>query len=321
MTELCIVTSSDEDVELAQALASCGIVSEAQLVMLMAADEPYLERKVAAFVSPHRRSLILPYCLRIISSRVRESSMTNIVRLSEAHTASKVSTGTAVMDAMLCGGLCSGHITEFVGPAGVGKTQLVLQMLVCAAVKQLPVFLFASESFPAQRLNQLAHEKAAASSVAAADVLSMIYIRKVSSVDQLCHALADESFMQALREGSPLIALDSVAALVGSESDAAVSGLKAATDIGMALRRVLSQAPSVACLVTNQVRASFAGHAALPALGLGWAQVIHSRIDLRRSGSCRIATVVASPHIPPGQCHYQIEGSGVAAHSAKTCPA
>jgi RecA/RadA recombinase len=306
-------TASDEDEALGNALqtALAPAHTNADLVFSLVADRPYLERKMAALLKPCLRPLIGAYLLRAVG-QCTSSTASAARRLLSVSAVPKATSGTDGLDALLCGGAARGQITEIVGAAGVGKTQLVLQMLVCSAASQHPAFLFATEPFPAQRLSQLAQERARRSSpsVTASEILSRIFVIKIATVEQLRKAISNPFFVDAVDSGPSLVALDSIAALGERETDGRISE---AIGAALALHNLLAARPGVACVITNQVRASFTQVRDLPALGLSWAQLVHTRMQVqrRRDSGQRQVSLVSSPHLPPGQCLFEIESCGI----------
>lgn len=233
-------------------------------------------------------------------------------------TTQKCTLGCPILDHLLDGGVPCSSITELVAESGCGKTQLCLQLLLCA---QLPAsrggldaasfYIHSEFPFPLRRLRQLSLSFPSSNGD---DPLDHIFVHAVESPDELL-ALLDR--VESLLSGASsltikLIVIDSIAALFRSEFDNKPSDLKRRSSLffGIAGKlKSIAKRFSLAIVVTNQVVdlidsdganglqvGNFgylysSGRRVCPALGLSWANCINSRLFLSRCNEAgRIAT-------------------------------
>ncbi|OAY59110.1 DNA repair protein XRCC3 homolog [Manihot esculenta] len=190
----------------------------------------------------------------------------------------KCTLGCPILDRCLNGGIPCNSITEIFAESGSGKTQLCLQLSLCA---QLPVSLgglsasalyFHTEfSFPFRRLHQLSHCFQSLYSQAVIDEANCssnynnynpcdnIYVQSVHSADQLLDIMPKiESFLVNSKTHFPvrLIVIDSVAALFRSEFDNTSSDLRRRSLLFFKISgklKELAKRFNLAVVVTNQV--------------------------------------------------------------------
>ncbi|KAJ9162826.1 hypothetical protein P3X46_022569 [Hevea brasiliensis] len=190
----------------------------------------------------------------------------------------KCTLGCPILDRCLSGGVPCNSITEIVAESGSGKTQLCLQLSLCA---QLPVSLgglsasalyFHTEfSFPFRRLNQLSHcfqslypqvfisDAVNSSKNGNCNPCDNIYVQSVHSADQLLDMMPKiESFLANSKTHFPvrLIVIDSVAALFRSEFGNTTSDLWRRSSLFFKISgklKVLAKRYNLAVVVTNQV--------------------------------------------------------------------
>lgn len=145
-------------------------------------------------------------------------------RASEAH---HLATGLPALDAALRGGAPCGGITELVGPAGAGKTQLCSQLCVQA---QLPVLLGGmglcavvyvdtEQRFSAARLVELATARWPARFADAAAITALTRSVVVYSPTSTTELVARLDALEAtiIERGAKLVIIDSIAALLRAE--------------------------------------------------------------------------------------------------------
>ena len=186
----------------------------------------------------------------------------------------KLSTGCAVLDGPLGGGLDSHGITELAGEAGVGKTQLALQLVLQS---QLPpslgglgggaVLLHADSPSAASslaRLRELAGAFAAKHARLGATqekLLENVFVLQIESVEHLWTTLGARVEELLMNKRVRLLVLDSVAGLFRTRDDTrdgerpeAAAAARAQELFQHAARlKLLSDRYDLAVLVLNQV--------------------------------------------------------------------
>jgi len=220
----------------------------------------------------------------------------------------KLGLGCPVLDACLGGGLLPRHITEVAGEAGSGKTQICLQL---ALQVQLPVehgglgggaiYIGTEGNFPQRRLDQL-HEafssKHAAHLPRGHDLRDNIYIKSVSSIDQLFRSMIQQVPPLVQQRNVRLVIIDSIAALLRYEYGTGASQLIERSKVIFSQANQLKQIADqlqVAVVVVNQVSdriddsrtnmTDIVQHKkrVVPALGLVWSNCINTRILLSKT--------------------------------------
>jgi len=212
-----------------------------------------------------------------------------------------IPTGLPALDAILRGGLPRGLLTELVGPAGVGKTQLCLGA-VAAALAADPaacaVYLDAEGAFSAARLAGVLAAKGACAGLgdggtAAVEAALTERVAVVAPSGPADAAARLRALAAARPSGLALLVLDSVPALVstsaGDDVAAAPTDLiarAAAVSEVAAAAKALAGAVGCAVLAVNQVTAPRSrggggggtGDAVVAALGPGWAHAASTRL-------------------------------------------
>ncbi|KAK1275429.1 hypothetical protein QJS04_geneDACA003998 [Acorus gramineus] len=218
----------------------------------------------------------------------------------------KCTVGCPNLDALLDGGVPCASVTELASESGCGKTQLCLQLLLCA---QLPesrgglssasLCLFSEPPFPLRRLQSLS-----LSFFGTNDPLDHIYVRGVHSADDL---LATLDRVDSLLSNPPsslpigLIVIDSIAALFRSDFDNNPVDLRRRSSLFFRIASKLkaqARRHGAAVVVTNQVVdvvgsdggvrvgnyawLGSSGRRVCPALGLAWANCVNTRLFLSR---------------------------------------
>ncbi|KAJ3314162.1 hypothetical protein HDV04_000934 [Boothiomyces sp. JEL0838] len=123
-----------------------------------------------------------------------------------------ISTGSAELDKILGGGFKLGNVTEVVGLAGIGKTQICMQL--CANVQLAPIngkafYIDTEGSFMASRFSQIA--KASLPDTDLETIMTNVTIAKIYSMQEL---LASINLLQECLEydeNLKLIVIDSIA--------------------------------------------------------------------------------------------------------------
>ncbi|XP_058113758.1 DNA repair protein XRCC3 homolog [Magnolia sinica] len=225
----------------------------------------------------------------------------------------KCTLGCPILDRLLDGGIPTNSITELVSEAGCGKTQLSLQLLLCA---QLPLsrgglsasslYIHTEFPFPFRRLHQLSLSFRSPDD--SSDPCDRIFVHAAHSADDLL-ALLDrvDALLSNLHSPLPpvkLIVIDSIAALFRSEFENCPSDLKRRSSLFFRIAgklKVQAERFGLAVVVTNQVMdlvggdevnglkvGNFlelysSGRRVCPALGISWANCVNSRVFLSRS--------------------------------------
>ncbi|XP_010483255.1 PREDICTED: DNA repair protein XRCC3 homolog isoform X1 [Camelina sativa] len=231
----------------------------------------------------------------------------------------KLTTGCKILDGCLRGGIPCYSLTEIVAESGCGKTQLCLQLSLCA---QLPIslgglngsslYLHSEFPFPFRRLHQLSRSFHQSNpSIYANDndnPCDHVFVQNVHSVDHLFDIMPRiDGFIKNSGNRLPLklIVLDSVAALFRSEFDNTPSDLKKRSSMFFKLSGKLKQLANkfgLAVVITNQVTdlvetsdglsglrignlrfLCSSGRRVVPALGLAWSNCVNSRFFISRS--------------------------------------
>ncbi|XP_077238313.1 homolog of X-ray repair cross complementing 3 (XRCC3) [Tasmannia lanceolata] len=261
----------------------------------------------------------------------------------------KCTLGCPILDRFLDGGIPCNSVTEISGESSSGKTQLCLQLLLCA---QLPIsqgglassslYIHSEFPFPFRRLRQLSLSFLSQSD----DPCDRIFVHPVQSADELLSLLDRiEIFLSNPPSSLPvkLIVIDSIAALFRSEFDNSPADLKRRSSLFFRIAgKLKSQANrfGIAVVITNQVVdlvesdgvsglriGNFgclysSGRRVCPALGVSWANCVNSRLFLSRrdeivngdsggGGTRRKLQVVFAPHLPESSCEFVIVREGV----------
>ena len=192
-------------------------------------------------------------------------------------------TGIEALDGALRGGVPSRSVTEIVGPAGAGKTQLVTMLAVMAArdaegaFGSGVLFIDTEGSFSGRRAlemgqalfpDEFSGERLAPSLAALA---SCIHVFHVSNSQGLMSVLQQLEYL-IIEHSVNLIVLDSVAALARKEFDSAglVKRQQMLSKQAALLKRA-SEVFAVPAIVTNQVTSGEESLEMKAALGNTWA--------------------------------------------------
>ncbi|XP_058467476.1 DNA repair protein XRCC3 [Malaya genurostris] len=233
----------------------------------------------------------------------------------------------ASLDRLTGGGLHSRGIVEIAGDAGSGKTQLALHLALVAQVQPIDdmprrgvVYIITEHPFPSRRITQMEKAfKKNARILSAPEKFNFtdnIFVEHLHSPTALEQCLSDR--LPVLLENNPieLLIIDSVAAVYGDEQNY--------VDRAQSFRRVvhalhlLQERFDFAVVCTNQVRSvvdemTLDEERVVPALGLAWASLVHTRIQLSRviGNHERTCRLLFSPTAPPGQCEFVITEAGI----------
>ncbi|CAH3191895.1 unnamed protein product [Porites evermanni] len=233
------------------------------------------------------------------------------------------------LDELLDGGLYSGELTEIVGAAGAGKSQICMNIALSTAMKTKKNVLYVDTggSMSGTRIREMLQGwNSSLEDQEVCDILSRISVIQafdifsvvdvLEGVRQKLHTEENDDEMQQLR----MIIVDSVAAVVspilGGQQ---IHGHSLMVNLSRILKS-LAVEHSVAVVITNNVvtDSSKSSFSTKPALGPTWAHVPNTRLFIQRSpisqvdGTERIATVIKSSRQKLlVSCTFYIHNSGL----------
>jgi len=256
-------------------------------------------------------------------------------------------TGLPILDGLLSGGLPSGTITEFTGPAGAGKTQFCITLSVIAAENGEGVLYIDTEgSFHARRLHEVASTRN--------PTLDETAIRNICARVSLIVARTGAELLQRLTQletlviehEARLVIIDSIAAAVRKEYHGA--RIKERQDMlskEASLLKTIAEGVGIPIMVTNQIttqhtkektavdlrttsgaivaaddpepseiltqRARMDRKHIIPALGNTWSHCVTTRVILHSMGASRRLVIAKSPSAPMAELGYCIVKEGV----------
>jgi len=231
----------------------------------------------------------------------------------------KISTGSKNLDELLGGGLETQAITEFYGQFGTGKSQIGFQLSVNI---QLPkekgglnancLFVDTENTFRANRIIQIAEGLGLDTD----KVLKNIFVARAYNSDHQMF-LIDKAADMIEEKNIKLIIIDSL--MSHFRADYMGRGELAPRQQKLnkhlhALQR-LADAHNLAIYITNQVQANPAILFGDPTRPVGGHILAHQstyRVYLRKSsGEKRIAKIMDSPDLPPGECVFRVLTEGI----------
>jgi len=231
----------------------------------------------------------------------------------------KITTGSKNLDALLGGGIETQAITEMYGPFGSGKSQIAFQLSVNV---QLPedkggmngncLFIDTENTFRPNRIIQLAEGL----ELDTDKVLKNIFVARAYNSDHQMF-LVEKATDMIEEKNIKLIIIDSLTSHFRSDymgrGELAPRQQKLNKHLH-ALQR-LADAHNLAVYVTNQVQSNPAILFGDPTRPVGGHIVAHQtsyRVYLRKSsGEKRIAKIMDSPDLPPGECVFRVLTEGV----------
>ncbi|MGC8585480.1 MAG: DNA repair and recombination protein RadA [Thermoplasmata archaeon] len=231
----------------------------------------------------------------------------------------KLTTGSQALDSLVGGGLETQSITEFFGPFGSGKTQIIHQLLVNVTLPEEKgglngeaLLIDTENTFRPERISSMSN----ALNLNPEDVLKRIHVaRAYNSSHQML--LVDKAFEIAKEHPIRLIAVDSLTAHFRVEYSGRSSLAERQQMLNRHMHDLLRFADvyNAVVAVTNQVSARpdvFYGDPNQPIGGNIVGHTATFRISLRRSkGEKRIARLIDSPAYPEGEVVIQISDEGV----------
>ncbi|XP_017141105.1 DNA repair protein XRCC3 [Drosophila miranda] len=245
---------------------------------------------------------------------------------------SRVSFGCSALDRCTGGGVVTRGITEICGAAGVGKTQLLLQLALCV---QLPVklgglgrgvaYICTEDAFPARRLLEMSKALEARYPQEQLNFLGNIFVEHQYESQPLINCVSNRLPRLLQQHSIGLIIIDSVAAIFRLYTDF----LERARQMRRLADALISYADKYNCAVVcvNQVASSGSGLATgplqdeVPCLGLQWAHLGRTRMRISRVPkqhrvkdqllTVRKLEVVYSPETPNSFAEFLITSEGV----------
>lgn len=221
-----------------------------------------------------------------------------------------LSTGCKNLDELLDGGLYTGDVTEIVGAAGTGKSQICMNIALSTSMeaKKYVIYIDTGGSFCGERIKQLLEGCKASlddeeihkilsriSVIQAFDIFSML--EALESVRQRLASEIEDEKTQQLR----LVIVDCLAAVVSPVlGGQQIHGHSLMVNLSRILKS-LAVEHSLAVVVTNNVVVDSSWSSPFstkPALGPTWAHVPSTRVFIKKqtesSETKRIATITKS---------------------------
>lgn len=237
-----------------------------------------------------------------------------------------LSTNCPSLDELLGGGIPvgTGGIVEVSGKAGVGKTQLAIQLalmsvapLVNGGLQSRSIYAFTEGKKAPDRI--LAMERALCQrfSLEQGSLLSGILLENIGSSDEL-QKWTEHRLPYLMRTCDVrVIIVDSVTAVYRLEFGDPLSRANHLVQMVSGLKAAAGRANGV-CVCVNQVSQAAEGggdlSATVPALGAAWGNCVSMRVFLSRMGSRRFAKVLESSWVPVTEgagAQYRISAGGV----------
>ncbi|XP_057379404.1 DNA repair protein RAD51 homolog 2-like [Daphnia carinata] len=227
------------------------------------------------------------------------------------------------LDTFLKGGITCGHITEFSGAPGLGKTQLCLQLALSNALhgKVNGVLYIDSEgAFSASRLLDIAvHKYGIATEKDIQSSLNRIHLWRPLSLKEIIDKLISIEVL-IVKEHIGLLIIDSMGSIVRRDfgADKSIERGAQMCSLSSSLKRIAHDF-NLAVVVTNHVTAKVESSStnfncqstSIPALGPSWSHWINSRLHLFIAQNKRRLMVSKSPEIPELIVDYNISKGGL----------
>ncbi|GLH12837.1 DNA repair protein Rad51 homolog [Gryllus bimaculatus] len=254
-----------------------------------------------------------------------------------------LTTGCKVLDEELGGGFARRGITEVSGESGAGKTQLCLQAALSVQLSQSSggagagaVYICTEDTFPSARLQQLLHLwPSIHAKTIAVKFSDNIFIEHIPDAESLknCISVRLPNLLRQRKIG--LVVVDSIAGPFRADYDlrqGAVTRAQVLKSIGQELH-MLANIHNLTVICVNQVTAVAGENKSLsvPALGLAWANLVTTRLQLHRSDRMlanhdgskahiaeRLLEVVFSPYLATKRVPFVVTETGVQGLSKQT---
>ncbi|XP_053563403.1 DNA repair protein RAD51 homolog 4 isoform X2 [Bombina bombina] len=219
-----------------------------------------------------------------------------------------IPTGIQRLDTLLDSGLYTGELTEIVGAAGSGKTQVCqcLAVNVACSIKQSVLYMDTTGGLTASRLLQLVQSRTDQEDeqVEALKRIEVVHVYEAYKMLDVLQDLRQSISQQLLRSGDPLrlVIIDSICSviypLLGGHQ---IEGMAIMMHLARELQ-TLAHEFNLSVFVTNHITRDGA-NCIRPALGRSWSFVPSTRILLRRPEEAkgsqhRSVTLLKSPRQP-----------------------
>lgn len=235
------------------------------------------------------------------------------------------------IDELLEGGIPTRGITELSGESGTGKTQFCLQYSITVqypadegGLGRGAVYICTEDRFPSPRLQQLLGHfprKIFKNRVAQCNNFSdNIFVVHIATVESLKECLYARLPRMLEKNHIGLLVIDSIAAVFRGEytTSQSVSRAKDLREIGTQLHKIAKYF-GIAVLCVNQVTDAIDSGNTIPALGLVWANLVTTKLQLRMTPERnRTFYLLSAPHLPPGSVPYKIEPTGIVTDNLST---
>lgn len=229
-----------------------------------------------------------------------------------------VSTTFSRVDEYLWGGIPASSLTEIVGPAGVGKTQLCHMLTI---VTSMPLengglngyvaYFDTEKTFSIERLIEIAKSRFPdyfASNESILNLTQRVLVFDLSaSIDSLIELRNLEELI--IEKNVKLVIIDSIAIMKRESSQTLRHTLihKLASQL-----KNLAENFSIPVVVVNQVTTKIEKEGYVtPALGITWAHSVNIRLVLEYFGNLKRLIIAKSPCAPVVAFFYQISEKGI----------
>lgn len=247
------------------------------------------------------------------------------------------------LDAVLCGGIPAGVLTELVGPAGIGKTQFCLKLSLLASLPKTygglggkVIYIDVESKFSSKRLIEIGFNsfpELFCMKGMAEEMAGRIIVLQPESLSEFTESSLQQIKVSLLQQQVKLLIVDSMTALVSGEYE---QGPSRQNQLGwhISFIKSLAEFSQIPVVMTNQVRSqsfdqisrySFQGAIQfgdnedptrsdshlVAALGINWAHAVTIRLVLEAVSGQRFIKVAKSPISPPFAFPFMVSASGI----------
>mgnify|MGYP000312397674 CR=1 FL=1 len=229
-----------------------------------------------------------------------------------------ITTGSKNLDNLLLGGIETQAVTEFYGEYGTGKTQLCHALSVNV---QMPkekgglnapaIYIDTEKTFRPSRIKEIAEAKG----LDPIETLRNIHVAKAVNSSHLL-LLVKELGKKIVDTSARLVVIDSAIAPFRAEYIGRGQLAERQQLLNLLMHELIRTAElyNVAVVITNQVQAApdvYFGDPTRPIGGHVVAHAVTYRIYLRKARNARVASIMDSPHHPPGEAIFVISKEGI----------